>query len=229
MLQKDTQRPASRAGRFSFPRAFPAIGKGKSAQATASDAQSQAAQDWLPLADLREGCLIRPDGGVVGGLNIAPMSLDLKSDRDKAQIISAVHAALNSLTVPWEMLSVYRPVDLDSYLSQLDDILGHADPKRRAVLKDYLGWVQGLVRSGSAVERRYYLLLTRTGEGAVKEHRSTLPALRQDLERVQGMQATVLDDALWRELLFLTFHAYQAATESIPAGMRIGPLYQQRS
>jgi hypothetical protein len=199
-----------------------AVTKGK---ATTSELAILAAQDWMPLADLHDGCLIRKDGGVVAGLAMSPMSLELKSDREKSQIINTLHAALNGMMVPWEILSIYRPVALDAYLSQLDDLMQTADPKRRIVLKDYLHWVHGLVRSGVAVERRYYILMTRFGVDALKEHRSTLPALSQDFERVRGFRATVMDDALWRELLFLTFHADQAATESIPHGVRLPPAF----
>lgn len=184
----------------------------------------QAAQDWLPLSDLRGGCLVRPDGGVVGGLAIAPLSLGLKSEIEKRAIIGAVHAAVNGLQVPWQVLSLYRPVDLDAYLTHLDALLAATDPRRKGVLREYLGWVQGLVRSGEAVERRYYLLVTRTGQDAEAEHRTGLQALAEDLMRGPGMQVRVMGASDWRELLFLAFHAGQAATETVPDGIRLPPL-----
>lgn len=185
-----------------------------------------AAQDWLPLADLRDGCLIRPDGAAVGGIAVSPLSLSLKSENEKRVIVGAVHAAINGLQVPWQVLSLYRPVDLDSYLASLDGMLANADPRRKAVLRDYLAWVHGLVRSGEAVERRYYLLVTRTGPDAVQEHRTSLRALADDLMRARGMQAHIMSDADWRELLFLTFHAGQAAFEQVPDGLRMPPTYK---
>lgn len=185
----------------------------------------QAAQDWLPLSDLREGCLIRPDGAVVGGVAVAPLSLALKSENEKRAIIGAIHAAVNGLTVPWQILSVYRPVDLDAYLASLDGMLSEADQRRKQVLRDYTAWVHGLVRSGEAVERRYYILVARTGPDAILEHRTALQALAEDLGRARGMQARVMDDAAWRELLFLAFHSGQAAYEPVPNGLRMPPIY----
>ena len=187
----------------------------------------KAAQDWLPISDLRDGCLVRPDGGVVGGLAIAPLSLGLKSEIEKRAIVSAVHAAVNGLQVPWQILSLYRPVDLDAYLTHLDDLLGTTDPGRKAVLREYLGWVQGLVRSGEAVERRYYLLVTRAGPDAVAEHSTSLRALAEDLMRGPGMQVRVMAAADWRELLFLAFHAGQAAVEAAPDGLRLPPILKR--
>lgn len=185
-----------------------------------------AAQDWLPLADLRDGCLIRPDGAAVGGIAISPLSLALKSENEKRAIVGAVHAAVNGLQATWEVLSLYRPVDLDSYLASLDGMLTTADSRRKAVLRDYLAWVHGLVRSGEAVERRYYLLVTRTGPDAAREHRTSLRALSEDLMRARGMQARVMSDADWRELLFLAFHSGQAAVEQVPDGLRMPPVYE---
>lgn len=184
---------------------------------------AKAAQDWLPLADLRDGCLVRPDGGVVGGIAISPLSLGLKSQIEKRAIIEAVHAAINGLQVPWQILSLFRPVDLDSYLQSLDQLLMAADQHRKALLRDYLGWVSGLVRGGGAVERRYYLLVTRSGADAFAEHRTSLAALSSDLMRGPGIAAKVMDDATWRELLFLAFHAGQAAYEQVPDGLRLPP------
>lgn len=193
--------------------------------ARAPSGPAPATQDWLPLADLQGGCLIRPDGGAVGGIAVAPLSLILKSESEKKAIVAAVHAAVNGLQVPWQVLSLYRPVDLDAYLASLDRKLVDADAARKQVLRDYLGWVHGLVRSGETVERRYYLLVSRTGPDALLEHRTSLPALASDLQRVRGLQCRVMSDADWRELLFLAFHSGQAAVESVPSGLRMPPIY----
>ena len=210
---------------------LPALLRSKKASGPAPDNAAlpphQAAQDWLPLADLRDGCLIRPDGAAVGGIAVSPLSLQLKSENETRAIVGAVHAALNGLQVPFQILSLFRPVDLDAYLAALDGMLANADARRKAVLGDYLGWVHGLVRSGEAVERRYCILVTRTGPDAVREHRTSLQALADDLGRAPGMQARVMSDADWRELLFLAFHGGQAAVESVPDGLRLPPMLKR--
>lgn len=181
-----------------------------------------AAQDWLPIRDLYDGCLIRPDGGVVAGLTIAPFSLQLRSAREADTLVRAFQAALNSLTVPWQLLSVGRPMDLDVYLASLDRQLMDSDPRRKPLLREYLRWVSNMVRSGTTVERRYYLLLTRHGHDAVSEHREHLRAVAEDLARINtGFRAGPMTDADWRELLFLAFHADQSSIERVPTD-RVG-------
>lgn len=188
--------------------------------------ERQAAQDWLPVADIRDGCLVRPDGTVVAGVSVAPLNLSLKSDIERRAIVAAVHQAVTSLTAPMQILSVFRPVDLDAYLATLDSAAAASGGIRRQVLADYRRWVGGLVTSGEAVERRYYVLATRTGPDAVIEHRTAMSALAADLCRGPGMSARVMDAAAWRELLFLAFHSDQSAVEPVPDSVRLPPLFR---
>ena len=203
--------------------------KKKPAQKSEPTPAQKTAQSWLPIKDLHDGCLFRPDGGVVAGLAIAPFSLTLKSERERASAIQGFQAALNGLTTPWQLLSLYRPVDLDAYLASLDNATSEAAGIRRRVLGDYARWVRQQVQAGDSVERRYYLLMTRTGRDALAEHQQALRGLTDDLGRIRGFRADVLTDAAWRELLFLMFHAGQAAVETIPnGGPNPTPLYRRK-
>ncbi len=160
---------------------------------------------------------------------MAPFNLSLKSATEQQAVIAAVHAALNALDVPSEIVSAYRPVDLDAYLASLDAMLQTADQRRQPVLRDYLQWVHALVRSGEHSERRYYVLVVRQGADAAAEHRQHLPQLAGDMARARGMQVHVMTDADWRELLFLAFHGQQAAQEAVPDGLpRLAPVYHPK-
>ncbi len=197
------------------------------AKPTAAEQAVLTAQAWLPLRDLRDGCLVRNDGATVAGLQIAPYSLALKSGREQTQAVQALTAALNGIDGAWQWLSVYRPVDLNQYLATVDGTIETMPQgKRRQILADYLRWATHLVRAGETVERKYYLLLTRMGKDAAQDHQNMLTQLTGALHTIRGFQATPLDDAAWRELLFLAFHAEQAAVETIPDGFpRQAPVY----
>ena len=175
-----------------------------------------AAQDWFPIQDIRHGCLIRDDGAVVGGLALSPMNLDLKSPRETRAVITSVYAILNSLRTPWQILSLYRPLDLDQYVVSLKDRLRQVAPRREPLLRQYLEWVLAHKDSGQAMERRYYCLMTRTGPDAVELHQETLPEVAQEWNRIRGMRATILDDTAWESVIFGFFHPTRLNHEVVP-------------
>lgn len=188
-------------------------------QRWAKPAASYRTQDWFPVADLREGCLVRKDGAVIGGITLSPLNLVLKSARERRAIILAVYRIVNSLPCSWQILSYYRPLDLEMYLDDLRAQLQHVSARRELLLRSYLDWVVAQHTAGDAMERRYCLFLTRQGEDALTWQAETLPALAQEWNRIRGMHAQVLDDAAWRSVLFGFFHPNRLGEEPVPDGL----------
>ena len=83
------QAPVNKAGTSLFPQAVKTL-QGK------KPAKNPTVQTWIPLADLQQGCLIRPDGAVVGGLSMAPINLDLQSDAAKTSGVRPRHPILDA-------------------------------------------------------------------------------------------------------------------------------------
>lgn len=186
------------------------FGRGRSSDAP------PATQAWFPVKDIRDGCLVRKDGAVVGGIRLSALNLDLKSARETRAIISAVYGILNGLDVPWQMLSHYRPLDLDHYLESLKNETRQVSPRRERLLRQYYTWLGAQQDAGEAMERHYYLLLVRIGRDAVARHRETLPGLAQEWGRIRGMDAQVIEDDAWRALLFGFFHPTRIRVETVP-------------
>lgn len=184
-------------------------------------------QRWVPVRDLHDGCLFRPDGAVVAGIRLRAPALGLKSALEQGQLIQGLQAALDGIGCPWQIWTSPRPIDLDAYLAALDIALqGTPTGPRRRVLGDYLRWVSGLVRQGEAVERRSHILMSRVGPDAVAEHRQAIRGLLDDLSRLRGVEATPLEDADWRQVVFLAFHAGRTAYEPALEERRPIPIYR---
>lgn len=180
--------------------------------------RAPATQAWFPIQAIRDGCLVREDGAVIGGLSVSPLNLDLKSSRETRAILTQVYAIFNSIRTPWQVLSLYRPLDLAQYMESLQDQLRRVHANRAPVLRAYLAWVRAQQAGEQAMERRYYCLFTRTGPDAVALHHETLPQIAQEWNRMRGMRAVVLDDAAWQSLLFGFFHPTQLQAEPVPDG-----------
>jgi hypothetical protein len=83
----------------------------------------QSAQDWLPFKDIFSGAMYKRDGAIVAVLRVDPLNISLKSEGEKQRIISAVHEAINGQREPFQIICLPRALDLDQYLSSLNDRL----------------------------------------------------------------------------------------------------------
>ena len=183
-------------------------------------------QDWLPIANILDGILTRPDGTLVGGLIVQPMNLSLMAASEQHRVVTAFRAAIDRLTTPWQMISVFRPVDLQAYRQSL---AAQADqlPQgiRRQVLQEYQRWILGQAQ-GQAVERQHALLISRSsGKGAADELRKVVHDLKQDLAQIDGMHVHDCTTPDWYRLVQLVFSGRPGLVD--PAGPgRLAPIYQ---
>lgn len=183
-------------------------------------------QDWLPIANILDGILTRTDGTLVGGLIIQPMNLSLMAQSEQHRVVSGFRAAIDRLTTAWQMVSVFRPVDLQAYRQSL---AAQADqlPQgiRRQVLQEYQRWILGQAQ-GQAVERQHALLISRSSaKGAADELRKVVHDLKQDLAQIDGMHVRDCSTPDWYRLIQLVFSGQPGTVD--PAGPgRLAPIYQ---
>ncbi|BDG59773.1 hypothetical protein [Caldinitratiruptor microaerophilus] len=187
-------------------------------QAQARSSLPPAVGAWFPVQDVDDAVLVRRDGALVAGLWVLPVNLSLCSSAEQGRIIAAVHEALNALQHPAQILSVARPVDLDAYVRGLEARLQEVDPARQRLLRPYIRYVSGLVASGEALERRYYVLLPQPpGPGAREELLRRAAELAERLRRAD-LEAHVLGGRELLDLLHTWSHPAQAAFERLPDG-----------
>ena len=175
------------------------------------------ARDWLPIQDVSGGLIIRRDGFLVAILKVEPLNIDLKSEREKKRIIRAVHEIFNGQREAFQILSLGRPVDLDSYLQDLEGMVRKADARRKRHLREYVRHVAGIVTSGEALEHRYYVLLSQEPDPQAHDE-----LLKRSYEMAAGLKTSGLKVALCQDreiidLLFSFMHPAQAAFERAPS------------
>lgn len=183
--------------------------------------QAAIAQAWLPIDKLEDGFLHRVDGKVIGGIRIAPLCLDLRSQVEVRHLISGYQRVIASITVPFQTLSVPKPVDLEWHLMLLAEQAQHFGGLRRQLAINYQGWLANQVHSGASIERWFALLCCFDDTRQISAHRHLLATMVRDLHDA-GIDATALDFDDWRELCWLMFHGRRAASEHPPSLAGIG-------
>jgi hypothetical protein len=178
--------------------------------------RGSSAQDWLPFYDVSDGVIKRRDGWIVSVLKVEPLNIDLKSLREKKYIIRAVNEVFNGQREAFQILCIGRPVDLDSYIQDLEAMAGKADAGRKRHLRDYIRHVAGIVTGGEALEHRYYILMGREPDPQARDE-----LIKRSYEMAGGLRKSGLRVSLCRDreindLLFAFMHPAQAAYERAP-------------
>ncbi len=204
--------------------AGPAAGGRGSAQPRRAG-PAPAVQAWLPVADVDHGLIVRSDGALVAVVRVEPAPFALLSERERERRISALHEAIQSLPGAVQVAVVPRPIDLDSYLRDLEARLRDVDGPRRNLLRGYLSYVRSLVGSGEALERRFYVLIPAAGQDA-KRRGARDELIQRTTEFVSALgraelTAHLCNDREVIDLLYSWLHPAQAAferpTEPVPA------------
>lgn len=187
--------------------------------------EKKAAQDWLPFKDIVGGAIFKRDGSMVAVLRVDPLNIGLKSEGEKQRIISAVHEAINGQREPIQIICLPRALDLDNYLSSLNDRLKNTtNHLKRRLLAEYVRYVAGLVTEGDVLERRYYILLEQKPGAGKRQNRG------EELQKrchefasnlgASGLRVQICGEAGIVDLLFSFLAPRQAAYESAPDGLK---------
>ncbi|WP_394884944.1 hypothetical protein [Clostridium butyricum] len=118
------------------------------------------AQQWIPIADIEGNIIYRKDNIATAMLRIQPENIDLLSDNEKRRKVDSLAEGFNGEKESIQIFCVGRPVDLSSYLEDLNEKAKmEQDFARKMVLKGYIQQASKLASSGETVERRFYVII----------------------------------------------------------------------
>lgn len=192
------------------------------------DAGADTARAWVArrVQGVGEGLLVRGDGVPVAVLRVEPAPFALLSARERGVRIAAAHEALRAVTGRWQVVSVQRPVDLDSYVTALEGAAREAGDARRAVLRAYAEHVRQTILTGGALEVRHFLLLEGEkrpgGDGAVRQAAGELAV---SLAR-GGLTARAATTAEAMDMLHGYLVPSRAPGEGAVVGTDLAPIYR---
>ncbi|WP_422445387.1 hypothetical protein [Thermoanaerobacterium sp. DL9XJH110] len=185
--------------------------KKKKMDKNSADKAKQTVQKWLPTEDIVGGLLQLKNGRVAAVIKIDPTPFTLLSELEKSRRIKSLYEAFQALSSRAEIFCMPRPIDLDKYLTSLEDLLKETDPGRRPILRGYLNYVRGIVSSAEATERRFFILIpeekSRADELQKKVREFVAMLTKAELKAEQCGETEVLD------LLFCFFNPAQASFE----------------
>lgn len=192
--------------------------KKKSQELTEEELKQQnrekTAQQWMPIADIDNNIVYRKDDLLVGMIRVQPVNIDLLSDAEKKRKIESLTEEWNGEKEGFQIFSIGRPVDLNSYLEWLQQIAREEqDFTRKKILRGYIQQASRMASNGEATERRFYIIITKkAGKKAEDELKSRLNEMRIKLSSAELTADICTDDEIV-ELYSLFAYPAQASFE----------------
>jgi hypothetical protein len=189
--------------------------------------RERTANQWVPVADIDGNIVYRKDNILVGMLRVQPLKLDLLSDNEKKRKVEALAEELNGENEGLQIFCIGRPVDLNNYLEWLQDkAKQEQDYTRKRVLKAFIKEASNTASSGETVERRFYIIITKTvGNKAEEELTNRLRDLQHKLSSAELVSSICKDDESM-DVYSLFAHPIQASFEKATIEMQLAPLLE---
>lgn len=121
---------------------------------------SHTTQDYIDIAEIREGIVITKEGGLRMILMASAINFSLKSEEEQNALIGQYQNFLNSLNHTIQILMQSRRLDLTGYLEKLRQ---KSITEKNALIKiqidDYIVFIKRLLTIANIMEKRFYIVI----------------------------------------------------------------------
>lgn len=183
------------------------------------------AQQYLDIAEIRDGVVILRDGTFRAVLMASSLNFALKSEEEQNAIVYGYQDFLNGLGFPVQILITSRRIDIGPYLRELDEREEAQESELMKIqLQEYREYIKELVKVSNVMTKNFYITLPfapaqAKEEGAWTRFRKTL-RVRGGLSSLNRTEFSRYKDQLWQRV-------DQVSTNLRSIGVRIVPLNTQ--
>jgi hypothetical protein len=127
------------------------------------------AQQYLDIAEIRDGVVILRDGSFRAILMASSLNFALKSEQEQDAIIFGYQDFINSISFPIQVLVTSRQIDIKPYLKELDlREEGQNSELMKIQLQEYKEYIKELVKVSNVMTKNFYIVIP-FGVAQVKE------------------------------------------------------------
>lgn len=119
-----------------------------------------AAQNFIPIKDIREEVVILKSGGYRGVLMCSSINFELKSSDEQKAIIGGFQTFLNTLDFPVQIVMQSRKIDIQPYLTLLKDKEKDQQTELlRIQLREYVLFIKTLTENTNIMTKEFYIIV----------------------------------------------------------------------
>ena len=136
----------------------------------------------IDIKSVKDGVLRLPGNHYRVVLQVSSVNFELKSEDERDALIDTYESFLNSVGNPLQILIRTREIDMDKYLSELDERLnGETEAVYKQQLTNYNQFIRSLITTNKILTRHFYVIVPYNAP-----HRT-------DFELVQEQLALIVD------------------------------------
>ncbi len=121
---------------------------------------SKAAQDFVPVQEIRNGVVILKDGGYRGILMCSSINFSLKSEDEQRAVIGGFQSFLNTLDFSVQIAVHSRKMDIRPYLALLQERLDMQTTElMRLQLREYISFIHNFIEGADIMTKMFYVVV----------------------------------------------------------------------
>ena len=126
-------------------------------------------EDWLPVRNIQNGCIITYGNNKVSGVKITPRNIFILDDNSQNSILISLKNFYNTIDFEFWLVVADRPVDISVYMSQLQLLLNNTQSAaiRKLILQD-LDKGNTFINN-NIVDTEYYILFKEKNDDLVQK------------------------------------------------------------
>ena len=117
-------------------------------------------QQKIKVEDIQDGVIVLPGGDLRGILMTSSVNFSLKSTEEQDALIFKYQGFLNSLDFPVQILMVSRRLNIDEYLSAIEQKRKEqTNELLRIQIAEYLDFIKNIVQVGNIMDQSFYVVV----------------------------------------------------------------------
>ncbi|PIE85477.1 hypothetical protein CSA08_01825 [Candidatus Gracilibacteria bacterium] len=117
-------------------------------------------QRFLPFSQIRDNVIIMKDDSVRSVMKCSTVNFLLKSEEEQDSIIISFQRFLNSLKNPIQIIVRSTKLDIDGYLSKLNDLaVKQTNPLLQNQTYEYISYLKKLIEVAQIMKKDFYIVV----------------------------------------------------------------------
>lgn len=122
--------------------------------------KAQAAQDFVPIKEVRDGIIILKDGSLRSLLMASSINLALKSQDEQQAIIGQFQNFLNSLEFTTQFFVQSRSLDIRPYVALLEErYAAELDDLMKIQIREYIAFIKDFTERSNIMTKNFFIVV----------------------------------------------------------------------